>query len=275
MLFPDVSRFLIGFLILFAIFTAIERLRPPGRRQTVFRRGFATDLAYWLFTPFIAKAATRLAVALAILPVALAVWGRFDPDLIRQGFGPLARLPLWLQAGMLLLLGDFIGYWMHRVFHGRRLWPFHAVHHSSTELDWMSSVRLHPVNDLVMRLAGTVPLVALGFAPVAVAGITPILTLVAILVHARLDWDWGPLRAVIVSPRFHRWHHTTEAEARDRNFAGLFPVWDILFGTYYMPRARLPARFGTDTPVPEGLVPQLAFPFRRRKPSTIPENTAN
>jgi fatty acid hydroxylase family protein len=71
-------------------------------------------------------------------------------------------------------------------------------------------------------------------------GIAPVLTVMAILVHANLDWDWGPLRALLASPRFHRRHHTDEANARDKNFAGLRPIWDILFGTYYMPRNRLP-----------------------------------
>jgi sterol desaturase/sphingolipid hydroxylase (fatty acid hydroxylase superfamily) len=153
-------------------------------------------------------------------------------------------------------------YWMHRLFHGRRLWRFHAVHHSSVDLDWLSAVRLHPVNDALMRIAGAVPLLALGFAPVAIVGIAPVVTVMAILVHANLDWDWGPLRGVLASPRFHRWHHTDEANARDKNFAGLLPVWDLLFGTYYMPRNRLPQQFGTSSPVPAGLVGQILFPFR-------------
>ena len=152
---------------------------------------------------------------------------------------------------------------MHRWFHGARLWRFHAVHHSSVDLDWLSAVRLHPVNDVVMRIAGVLPILLLGFAPIAVTGVIPILTLLAILVHANLDWDWGPFRWVIVSPRFHRWHHTSETEARDKNFAGLFPAWDILFGTYHMPKDRRPASFGTATPVPAGLLGQLVFPFRR------------
>jgi Fatty acid hydroxylase superfamily len=67
------------------------------------------------------------------------------------------------------------------------------------------------------------------------AGVAPPITLFAILFHANVDWDWGPPRSVIAAPRFHRWHHTGEAEARDKNFAGLLPLWDILFGTYYMP----------------------------------------
>jgi sterol desaturase/sphingolipid hydroxylase (fatty acid hydroxylase superfamily) len=115
-----------------------------------------------------------------------------------------------------------------------------------------------------MRIAAAVPLLLLGFSPLALAGITPVLTVLAIVVHANVDWDWGPLRSVIASPRFHRWHHTDETEARDKNFAGFFPVWDILFGTYYMPRDRCPSTFGTATPVPSGLLGQLNFPFRRQ-----------
>ena len=103
-----------------------------------------------------------------------------------------------------------------------------------------------------------------------VAGIVPVLTLMAILVHANVDRDWGPFRAVIASPRFHRWHHTDETEARDKNFAGLLPLWDILFGTYYMPREQLPTSFGTATPVPTGLIGQIIFPFRRTRRAAQP-----
>ena len=113
-----------------------------------------------------------------------------------------------------------------------------------------------------MRVVGVLPVLSLGFAPIAVAGIVPVLTFMAILVHANLDWDWGPLRGVVASPRFHRWQHTSDKEARDKNFAGLLPVWDIVFGTYYMPKNQRPREFGTSTAVPAGLVGQLVFPFR-------------
>ena len=93
------------------------------------------------------------------------------------------------------------------------------------------------------------------------------MTLYAILVHANVGWDLGPLRRVIASPRFHRWHHTSQAEGCDKNFSGLLPIWDLLFGSYYMPAARAPSEFGAgDEPVPAGLWRQLAYPFRRPKP---------
>jgi sterol desaturase/sphingolipid hydroxylase (fatty acid hydroxylase superfamily) len=259
---PTARSVIIGFVVLLIAFRCLELLRPRDNRLPVLRRGFWTDLVYWGFTPLVTRVVTGVSVAIVAFPIAHALYGTFNRDLIMHGYGPLSRLPLWLQAIAILLLGDFTGYWMHRAFHGARLWRFHAVHHSSVDLDWLSAVRLHPVNDAVMRITGTLPVLLLGFAPLALGGVIPVLTLLAILVHANLDWDWGPLRWLIVSPRFHRWHHTDESEARDKNFAGLLPAWDILFGTYYMPRDRRPASFGTATPVPTGLFGQLVFPFR-------------
>ena len=253
----------VAFVILLVVFGAIDRLRPADKRVPLLRPGISTDLAYWVFTPFVTKAITRLSVIATVIPVAIIAYGRLDADLISNGFGPVSRLPLWAQAVLIIILSDFISYWMHRLFHGRRLWKFHAVHHSSNPLDWLSAIRVHPVNDAIMRVAGTLPIIALGFAPKAVAGVVPFLTFMALFIHANLDWDWGPLRSVVASPRFHRWHHTSEIEGRDKNFAGLLPLWDILFGTYYMPANRAPTQFGTDTPMPDGLLGQLMFPFRR------------
>ncbi len=90
------------------------------------------------------------------------------------------------------------------------------------------------------------------------------MTLYAIFVHANVRWDFGPLRALIATPRFHRWHHTSQAEGLDKNFAGLLPLWDALFGKYYMPDGRQPEVFGVaGEPVPEGFLAQLAYPFTK------------
>ena len=254
----------VGFLVLLALFRLLERLRPQAQRLPILRRGFRTDLGYFFFTPLVARVITGIAMLIALTPVAYAIYGKVDRELILHGYGPVSRLPLWAQAIGIVLFTEAIGYWMHRAFHKVPwLWRFHAVHHSSVDLDWLSATRVHPGNDVAMKLATVVPILALGFAPVAIAGIMPLLTLLAIGVHAHLDWDFGPLRSVIVSPRFHRWHHSDEPAARDRNFAGLLPVLDILFGTYHMPKHARPTTFGADLPVPRGIIGQLAFPFAR------------
>jgi sterol desaturase/sphingolipid hydroxylase (fatty acid hydroxylase superfamily) len=261
---PSIQSVIAGFFVLLLLFRLIELLRPKTRRLRILRRGFRTDLIYWFFTPLVARTVTAIAMLLVLAPVAYAIYGKVDRNLIQHGYGPVSHWPLWVQGIGIVAIAEVIGYWMHRAFHAVPwLWKFHAVHHSSVDLDWLSAVRVHPGNDVVMKLATTVPILALGFAPIAVAGIMPLLTLLAIGVHAHVDWDWGPLRATIASPRFHRWHHTDETAARDRNFAGLFPALDILFGTYHMPKGVCPSSFGTETQVPDGLLCQLAFPFRR------------
>lgn len=265
----SIPGIVIGLLLVGALMIPLERLWPSVRGQRILRRGWRVDLVYWLFTPLVTRAVTRFVVgALLVIAVAVLAKGATVQSLM-AGHGPIGRQPKWLQAIELLLLMDLVGYWTHRWFHGGWRWRFHAIHHSPVELDWLSSVRLHPVNDLLSRIAQVTVAVGLGFAPLVLAGAAPVLTLWAIFVHANVDWDLGPLRAVIASPRFHRWHHTSAAEGRDRNFAGLFPLWDILFGTYYMP-GQAPTRFGVDDPVPEGLIGQLLWPFRRQPRAAPP-----
>jgi sterol desaturase/sphingolipid hydroxylase (fatty acid hydroxylase superfamily) len=163
----------------------------------------------------------------------------------------------------MLVVGDLIGYWVHRWFHIGPLWRVHAVHHSSTALDWLSSTRLHPVNEILSRLLSALPLLLLGFAPGLLAAYVPFLTLYALLLHANVRWDFGPLRLILASPAFHRWHHASEAAAVNRNFAGLLPLWDLLFGTVYLP-SRQPAEFGVhDVRLPGSFAGLILYPFRR------------
>lgn len=260
---PTPAGLLIGLAVLFVVFRLLERLQPAVRRTPLRRPGLSTDLAYWFATPLVGHYAVGAAVLVCVAAFAHIAYGRVVEHEILAGFGPLSRLPGAVQALAMLVAADFIGYWVHRLFHRRRLWKFHAVHHSSVALDWLSSVRAHPLNDLVTRLATTLPLLALGFAPAAAVGVAPVFALFAILLHANLEWDFGPLKGIIASPVFHRRHHSIEPDAQHKNFAGLFPLWDRLFGTYFMPIGRRPQHFGTPTPVPDGILAQLMFPFRR------------
>lgn len=265
---PTLPGIIVAFFILAAVFFVLQTIWPSVRGQKTFRRGFLTDAAYWLFTPFVTRVVTPVAVVIALIPLALA-YGVDLKDMkeLGEGRGVIGAQPLWLQAMQIFVIGDFISYWQHRWFHGGWRWPFHAVHHSSTELDWLSSVRLHPVNDALARIIQAVPIVALGYNVAAVALFSVATTLYAITLHANLNWTYGPLRFVIASPAFHRWHHTSEAEGQDKNFAGFFPLWDLVFGTFYMPKGRQPTDFGVSDPVPSDLVRQLVWPFRQRRGS--------
>ncbi len=93
----------------------------------------------------------------------------------------------------------------------------------------------------------------------------PFLTFHAILLHADVNWTFGPLRRVVAGPASHRWHHSADAAAQGKNFAGPFPAWDLLFGTVYMPDGRSPDAFGAPSEnVPELFWGQMAFPLGKR-----------
>jgi sterol desaturase/sphingolipid hydroxylase (fatty acid hydroxylase superfamily) len=257
------------------VFAVVERRWPALRKSSAWRRpGSLLDVAYWFFNPLVSKPLTKVATIAAVVPIAVALGAPLRGDEL-QGWLDARRTivsfqPAWLQAIEILLLADLIGYWTHRVFHGAVLWRFHAVHHASRELDWLAAARVHPVNEVLTRVAHVVPLFIFGFRGDLLAAAAPFLTFYAILLHANVPWSLGPLRYVLASPAFHRWHHTSEERGLDRNFAGLFPVWDLLFGTFYLPAGEHPTAFGVRDDVPEGLLPQLLWPFRRRtQPAAI------
>lgn len=263
----SLTHLVAGFLVVAPVFRAIERRWPSIRTQRIFRDGFSTDLGYWVFTPLITRAISRFGVVAAVVVVGAAHGVPAERTTLLQYVttprGWVGTLPPWGQVIALLAAGDFIAYWVHRAFHRGRLWRFHAVHHASRELDWLSSVRLHPVNDVTARMIQVAFLMTLGFPAGLLAAYVPFLTFYAVLLHANVSWNFGPFRYVLASPTFHRWHHTSELEGLDRNYAGMFPIFDLAFGTFYMPPGREPADFGIrGESVPDGLLAQMVYPFR-------------
>jgi sterol desaturase/sphingolipid hydroxylase (fatty acid hydroxylase superfamily) len=251
----------VSFVLFAVILVPIERFCQPPAKRSASRVGLRTDLLFWVFTPLIGKSATYAAVT-AVVAMLMCLTGRELDPFSATGWGIVGQQPLWLQAVEVLALADLIFYWTHRLFHSTRLWPFHAVHHSSEQLDWLSSMRFHPVNDIVSRTCQAVPLVLLGFAPAAVVCAIPVVVAFIVVTHADVPWSWGALRSVFVSPVYHHWHHSTEREAVDKNFAGVFVLWDWFFGTRYMPRDRHPERYGVfDKGIPRGFLGLLAYPF--------------
>jgi WD40 repeat protein/sterol desaturase/sphingolipid hydroxylase (fatty acid hydroxylase superfamily) len=228
----------------------------PGMYWWKDLRAVATDVLYWFVVPLFLRFGRLL---LLVAGVRL-LWGSAEPQ-----FLPVRDLPLWLQCGLVLLVQDVLLYWGHRAFHTRWAWPFHAVHHSPEVLDWTSTQRFHPLNNLLTFGLADVAVLLLGFSPATLAVLTPFNVIYSALVHANLNWTFGPLRYVFASPVFHRWHHTTQAEGLDKNFAPTFPFLDLLFGTFYMPPGRLPEQFGSGEPdFPKGFWGQFLRPFRTR-----------
>jgi sterol desaturase/sphingolipid hydroxylase (fatty acid hydroxylase superfamily) len=250
-----VLAWLAGLSVAFGI---LVRLMPcnPGMYWWKDLRAVGTDVIYWFVVPLF----LRLCRILMLIVGVVLFFGGAEP-----GLAALKGLPLWLQCLAVLLIQDVLLYFLHRIFHTRLAWKFHAIHHSPQVLDWVSSTRFHPINNLLTFSLVDVVVVLLGFAPQALLLLVPFNIIYSSMVHANLNWTFGPLRYLLASPVFHRWHHTTQEEGLDKNFASTFPFLDLLFGTFYMPPDKLPERFGNGDPdFPEGFLLQFFYPFRKK-----------
>lgn len=255
-------RTLVLFIILTVLFGILQRFWPSVPKQRTLRQGYWLDVTYWFVTPLISQILSMASIAILLLPLYLLLGRSLTWDSLLAGQGPMTVIPLAYQGIIAIVVGDFIGYWTHRWHHTRQLWDIHAVHHSSETMDWLSAVRLHPFNDVISRVAQASPLLLLGLSPLAVEIYAPFLSAYVALIHANVSWTYGPFKYLLASPAFHRWHHTMDQDGEGKNFAGLFPIYDVIFGTFYMP-SRQPGNFGLgEEKMTENFMGQLLYPLR-------------
>lgn len=162
-----------------------------------------------------------------------ALYGRLNIPSVSPEFW--AGWPLWVLCILALLLHDFIEYWAHRFMHMKWLWPIHAIHHSDPDVNGFTTLRVHIIQVIFVTALLTLfqPWLGLPMETSLLTGI--VILLMNTYVHLNVDWGHGPLRYVIASPRFHRWHHADTPEYYGKNLANMFPFYDLMFGTYIMP----------------------------------------
>jgi sterol desaturase/sphingolipid hydroxylase (fatty acid hydroxylase superfamily) len=162
-------------------------------------------------------------------------------------------------------LYDFFYYWFHRLQHTfRPFWRVHAVHHSIEELNafndyhhWLENALRVPLILLPMSLIVSM------HAPEVIV-YTMILQFMGQMTHANSKISYGLFRYVFSEPRFHRIHHSLEQRHWDKNFAFMFPFWDLIFGTAYFPKPdEYPPTGLMNQREPRSIVEYIAAPFRR------------
>jgi sterol desaturase/sphingolipid hydroxylase (fatty acid hydroxylase superfamily) len=175
--------------------------------------------------------------------------------------GPLIGLAIRHRLGIIplgsfasfvaLFIGqEFFYYWFHRTSHRVRwFWATHAVHHSSNQLNLAAAYRFGWTGVWSGTPVFYVPLVWLGFPPLAVFTMLSLNLLYQYWLH--LDWvpKLGPLEYVLNTPSHHRVHHAANTEYLDANYGGVLIIFDRLFGSFVEERADLPCRYGLVTPL--------------------------
>lgn len=252
---------LLSLAVLIVVFVPLERVFPARRGQRVLRRELALDLTFFAgqYLLWNALAVSALSAMHRVLHA---------PPSLRVA---VASLSAPVQIVLAVILGDLCVYWFHRACHRYDfLWRFHAVHHSSEELDFVAAHREHPVDGLLTQASQNLPAILLGLPMAWLAGIATFRAFWAVFVHSNVRVPLGPLRLLLGAPELHHWHHARVRQSA-HNFANLAPWLDRLFGTHHLPEGPETWPLGLDEPLPEGYVPKLVAPFRAS--SRTPEAT--
>lgn len=247
---------LLQLLLMVTAMRALERWRPV--EPLTDRAAVRTDIVYTLISRL---GLLRVALFFTLDPLWDAVmgqfrlWGYIGPELDRLWPGVTDHA--WVSFLMYLVLFDFVDYWYHRAQHqSNRWWALHAVHHSQRQMSYWTDNRNHLLDDVLRSSVFALLGLLVGVPPAQFIALTALTQLVESLSHANVRLPFArPWRWLVVSPAFHRLHHAVGVGHESRgagtlgghNFAVLFPVWDLLFGT---------ARWDTDAG-PTGIRDQL------------------
>jgi sterol desaturase/sphingolipid hydroxylase (fatty acid hydroxylase superfamily) len=250
--------FLLDMLLMTLIFSPIEVLWPAYPKQNVFRSEWLTDIVYFLSTHL----PIQITTFLILLPATQLSSILNIPSVVNA----VGHLPWLVQFFLAVVVADLAEYFIHRCFHTVPfMWRFHAIHHSSESLDWIAGSRSHIVDDIAVR----------GFILIPMMLVFPHNMLVAYLFFVNFHATWthcnfGPtikwLEPYLIQPRYHHWHHTSQTEAIDKNFAIHFPWIDRIFGTYYLPKDKWPDTYGLhNEKMPAGFWRQTFYPLTGKR----------
>ncbi|MBX7077836.1 MAG: sterol desaturase family protein [Nannocystaceae bacterium] len=173
----------------------------------------------------------------AALPISYALWSA----------SPIALPRAWWVFALLVVAHDLCYYVFHRTSHRVRVfWAAHVAHHSSPHYNLSTALRLSWTTPWT-GIPFWWPLPLLGFDPLWILGAHTISLAYQFLLHTEFVGRLGPLEWVLNTPSHHRVHHGCDAHCLDKNFGGIFIVWDRLLGSFAPERAR--PRYGLVHPL--------------------------
>ena len=240
-----------------AAITLLERYLPHRGEWQPNGEEVKHDLIFMVLVQMLLpKGLTFLAAVMALNW--LQARGLFLPGLWPHGLPPVA------QAALMILFADFLRYWLHRASHewSQWLWRFHAVHHSPQKLNWVNVGRFHPIEKSLQFLCDAAPFILLGVSAEVLALYFVFYAVNGFFQHCNIELRLGLLNTVISGPELHRWHHSWEPRESNKNYGNNIIVWDLLFGSYFLPRERTVGALGLrNRQYPMSFLHQMRTPF--------------
>jgi sterol desaturase/sphingolipid hydroxylase (fatty acid hydroxylase superfamily) len=236
-----------GLILLLCVLLHIgERVLPAERNQSYW--SMATNgritFVYAILTPIAQVGANYLAGYLITMMANRLPrpWLVLDFNNFANGQSEIARIVLLILFTFTpLFVYDFFYYWFHRLQHANSwLWEQHKLHHSDQALNVTTSYRLNWLEEFFKILLVYTPIaLVVGLQPDQGGLVTSLAVAITKLqgqfLHSNMRLSFGFLSAVVAGPQFHRIHHSIEMHHQNKNFTTFFPIFDLLFGTYYRP----------------------------------------
>lgn len=209
----------------------------PAQRRPLLARGHLLDFCYAVF------------YALLVIPLIVLLGAGFSGLLARlEPWLVLPRMPgvpAWCFVALAVLGIDAVDWLTHLANHRlNALWRLHAVHHSQEELSILTTYRAHPLVH-VSFLLSAVPILAVEANTATPAVVLTVYACLGALPHANVRWTYGPAGRIMISPAYHRIHHSATGRL-DINLGTVFAIWDTMSR-----RAVFPARSAADRAVIE------------------------
>lgn len=259
------------FFIVAAILEMLNKIGVFGKKNKNFclvdkKQIFNTDTKCEIFYPLIKTFIASPIVIYAYSLICIYIPKDYSFNLFTKY---LNDIPFILQIFIALFILDICLYVRHRFSH-QFMWSFHAVHHCAHKISWLTMMRVHPIDYVVMNLIQIVILSLIGTS-IEIFAIAHIINgFWNAFVHSNIHLDFPkPIKYIIAGPNFHRWHHATDEAAHNKNYCIMFSCIDYVMGTYYWPDDILPQKYGSsmkslDDYQNTNIVKELLYPIKRQ-----------
>ncbi len=215
-----------SFFVVFLLMAAWEWLMPRRKRRYPRRIRWTANLTIVILNTLVLRILFPLAAVGVSIQVDQAGWGVLH----------VLAVPGWMAIILAFLILDFAIYLQHRLFHKVPiLWKLHRMHHADPEIDVSTGIRFHPIEILLSMVIKISVVLLVGAPPVAVLVFEVVLNATSLFNHTNVRLPQGvdaKLRWLLVTPDYHRVHHSRIQQETDSNYGFNLPWWDRLLGTY-------------------------------------------
>jgi sterol desaturase/sphingolipid hydroxylase (fatty acid hydroxylase superfamily) len=220
-----------------------------------------TNFALFIF-------AIAIAAMAPVSIIAVAAWSKSSGT----GLLNIIAMPAGVHFALSVMAISFAGYVFHYAAHATpMLWRLHSVHHADHFVDASTSLRSHPLEDIVAYTFYGAVIVILGLSAPAIFAYAIVQIFVSLFNHSRFKLPAAAdrlLSLLFVTPSFHHIHHSRHNPETDSNYGNVFSIWDYALGTYSKRHKNTdaPIEYGLQRVPPEkasDLDSMLTHPFRK------------